>query len=81
MITLIAAAAAAVLIPTTADVPRSIDIDGVRATFTSSVDEKGIVHLRGRYENDGSEFYYRVRGRKVEGKVGPNTVRFEVSRR
>lgn len=77
MITLIAAA---LLTPTTASMPRKINLDGVRATYTRSVDANGTVHLRGRYHGEGSSFHYRVRGGRVEGQVGKTSVTFPAPR-
>jgi hypothetical protein len=81
MFLFITAAAAAAMTPTTAGTPRTLDMDGVRATYTRSVDADGTVHLRGRYtDGDNSAFHFRVRGRQVEGRRGNEIVAFQLPR-
>ena len=80
MITLIAAAIATTL-PTATAMPRSINLDGVRATYTRSVDADGTVHLRGRYHDKSvNTFHYRIRNNQVRGEVGAASVAFTASR-
>jgi hypothetical protein len=68
---LIAAAAVQTLGNDINATPRHIDSDGVRATYTRSVDEDGTVHLRGQYEDrERTRFHYKVKGRKVDATIG-----------
>lgn len=70
MFAFLIAAAASSMTPTLELSPRSIERDGVKATYTRSVDTDGTVHLRGTYD-DGSRspFHYRVQGNRVRGTV------------
>ncbi len=81
MFALLITAAAASLTPTLDLAPRSIDIDGVRATYTRTVDADGTVHLKGVYKGAKREhFQYTVRGDRVDGKIDGIPVAFEVPR-
>jgi hypothetical protein len=67
---LITAAAASSMTPTLELTPRTIDSNGVRATYTRSVDADGTIHLRGTYDDASrSPFHYKVDGRRVRGTV------------
>jgi len=78
MITILAAA---LLTPSATSMPRTINLDGVRATYTRRIDADGTVHLQGRYHGGGDKFHYQVRGGKVEGKVGSAKVAFAIPAR
>lgn len=78
MITILAAA---LLTPSATSMPRTINRDGVSATYTRSVDANGTVHLQGRYHGGGDKFHYQIRGRKVEGRVGNAKVAFALPAR
>lgn len=77
MFALLVTAAAASMTPTLEVTARSLDRDGVRATYTRTVEADGTVHLRGRYEdNSRTPFHFRVKGDMVRGKVDGLAVAF-----
>jgi hypothetical protein len=67
---LITAAAASSMTPTLDVAPRTMNSNGVRATYTRTVDADGTIHLRGTYDVvSRSPFHYKVDGRRVHGNV------------
>jgi hypothetical protein len=62
-----AAAAASSTSPTLEFTDRRINTNGVRATYTRSVDADGTIHLTGVYGPGRTRFHYRVKGDQVEG--------------
>lgn len=70
MFALLITAAAASLTPTLELAPRNMDVEGVRATYTRTVDADGTIHLKGFYKNGGRQrFHYVVKGDQVDGQV------------
>jgi hypothetical protein len=75
---LITAAAASSMTPTLDVTPRTMERDGVRATYTRSVDADGTIHLRGTYDDASrSPFHYKVEGRRVRGVVDGLALNFK----
>jgi hypothetical protein len=78
MFALLITAAASTMTPTLDTAPRRINVDGVRATYTRTVDADGTVHLKGVYLDSGrTRFHYTVRGDQVEGRVGSAALTFK----
>jgi hypothetical protein len=78
MFALLITAAAASLTPTLELAPRSIDVEGVRATYTRTVAADGTVHLKGVYKGaDRRRFHYTVRGDHVTGQIDGVAVVFQ----
>ena len=60
---------------------RYLDANGVKATYTRSVDADGTVHLKGRYEDRSrTRFHYKLRGNKVDAEIGGVPYVFEAPR-
>lgn len=68
---LMTAAAAQGLSPNADLSPRYLDANGVKATYTRSVDADGTLHLRGRYRDAGrTPFHFKVKNGKVDANIG-----------
>lgn len=81
MLTLLIAAAATAQAAPTAPTVHRINQDGVRASFSRSVDSDGTVHLRGVTSGrERNRFHYRVVGNNVLADIEGVTYVFAAPR-